>query len=232
VVRPPPKKSKRKWIRRAGWCSTCLSVLTLLTIWAAVQRKPSWYRPVNLDEDRLAQARRDSAEAADSFGDRLVAGVPFEVILKDEDLTAWLTAAPSLWPDLARNWPPELTAPAIRFQPGQARIGGHIESNGWRMILGASLHASVAADPKALTFRLNGIYGGSLPLPGALVERVAGFAPVSGAGDSEADVPTLQELLAGWPIQNRFVWPNGKRAFRIADIQFQDGAARIAIEPL
>lgn len=249
------RRSMRVWLRRIALVSASASVLAIIVLWMLIQRKPAWYRPVVLDEAVLREVRRDTATVADEFGDRLVAGLPFELVLTDTQLTAWLAAGPSIWPEIARDWPPEVSAPSIRFRPGSALIAALLESNGWRVIATAHLEPIVSEDQAEVRLRLRNLYAGSIPLPDALLQRLAESLLVpyskeagnSIAGESArqrasiqrspgsqpvSDPHDIDRLLTGQPLRNHFVWPNGRRTFHIRAIAIEEGLVRVAIQPL
>ena len=45
-------------------------------------------------------------------------------------------------------------------------------------------------------------------------------------------VRSVDQLFAGVNTRNRFVWPNGKRPFRISSIRAIGGELRIRLQPL
>ncbi|MDO8631490.1 MAG: hypothetical protein Q7R41_13470 [Phycisphaerales bacterium] len=219
-----------------------------LTLWLALEHRPGWYAPAVLDEQGVQAARRDATNAVDQFGDQLVRRQPFEVVLRDDALNAWLTAMPSIWPDAARAVPRELHDPALRFESGLLRIGALYEVSGWRAIVSGAAAAALAADGATIELRLVETCCGSVPMPPSLIARAANphlhaaamsdgkqsSAPETphGAISSIHEVRSVEQLYRGVRIRNRFVWPNGKRPFRIDQITIDAGELRLRIEPI
>jgi hypothetical protein len=222
--------------------------LGLLTLWLALEHRPGWYVPAVLDEQGVQAARRDATNAVDQFGDQLVRRLPFEVVLRDDALNAWLAALPHIWPDAAQAVPRELHDPALRFEAGLLRIGALYEVSGWRAIVSGAAAAALADDGATIELRLAELCCGSVPMPPSLITRAADphlhAAALSDAKQSSAsetpggvissigEVRSVDQLYRGVRIRNRFVWPNGKRPFRIAQITIDAGELRLRIEPL
>jgi hypothetical protein len=213
----------------------CTSVIVLLIFWFVLQHKPGWYRPVQLDEMGLADARREATTEADSFSDQLVRRKPFEFALDGAAVTRWLAAMHEISPDVAGLLPPELSAPAVSFADGAIRVGVHLESKGWRIIASGAVSAEVSDLGRAIDLKLMELSGGSMPLPRSVLMRFLGEANREGVGVRtvhEGDEVTVGDLLHGVRIPNDFVWPNGKRRFRVGNINMQDGKLWLRIEPL
>src|SRR3990170_2481373 len=110
------------------------------------QHRPGWYQPTQLGEAGIKQARAEAIELADSVGDRMVQGRPFDVVLLDRQVTEWLTALPATVPEVKQSIPQEITEPAVRFTQGQVRVGAHYERNGWRAIVNVALRLRLSED--------------------------------------------------------------------------------------
>ena len=223
-------------VRLAAVGSAAIFCLCIVVVCALLQRKPAWYRPVDLDEQLLQRVRRETAAAADDFGDRLVAGRRFEIQLRDSDINAWLSAAPLLWPEVQGHWPAYLTGPAIQFGADRVLLGAHLEVSGWRIIATAEVQAHPSGDLQHWQLRLHKCYGGELPLPRFLIDQIATRnSPQDRKPDGDeftAKLSDVDQLFSGVPLRNRFVWPNGKRPFRIAQLHSADGVLRVVIDPL
>ncbi len=200
-----------------------------IALWLAFQHKPSWYRPVHLDSEGLQRARRESVAAADDFGDRLVLGEPFEVTLTQQSINEWLFALPETWPQAKDALPPELREPFIQFVPGAVRFAAHVENAVGQAILSIDLGAAVSGDGTSLTVAASAIRGGSLRVPGFLIQRMVSMIKPPSA---DQDAITIDQLLSGLSTRNRLTWPNGQRPFRIRAITIGHGTLRLAIEPL
>lgn len=211
----------------------------------AFQYKPGWYRPVVLDHAGIQQAERQAVAVADDVGDQMVEGRPFDVVLQDRSVNEWLAALPHVWPEARDALPPELTEPVVNFEDGCVKVGAHYAADGWRAIVSMGLTLDVSAEGSTVTITLLGARGGSLPIPRSVLHRV--FDQLSrsagsvqdepeNAGDALAsalqEIESLDDLFEGVRIDNRFVWPNGDRPFRISSIQIDNARLRLHIEPL
>lgn len=221
------------------------TLCTLTVLWLAFQHKPGWYRPVVLDKQGSRGAKTDAITTADRVGDRMVGGLPFEVTLSDRSVNGWLAALPHAWPDADRLLPSELSNPAVRFDDHELRVGAHCAVNGWQAIISVKLAIGLTDDGRNLTIALTGAYGGSLPVPRAVLEHaleplLSALRTNRGVADSRADplsaalrgIRSVDDLYGGISIRNRFVWLNGDRPFRIESLAFGDGELRLRIEPL
>jgi len=238
------KRTFGRVVRRGWIASAILAPVALIGTWLAFQHKPAWYQPVRLDEAGYQLARRDAVATADSISDQIVQGKAFEVLLTDRSVNEWLAALPRVSPEAKRAMPPELHDPAVRFTDERIRVGAHYEKSGWQAIVSVDLALRVSPDGINLTIALAGVRGGSLPVPRAIVERLLG--PLlerarrrhnnndadSPWGTTLDDLQSTDQLFNGVTIRNRFVWPNGKRPFRIKSIRITDGQLRCRLEPL
>jgi len=236
----------RRVARRAAFLGAVLAPVTFVSLWLAFQHKPAWYQPVRLDEQGYHLARRDAVATADSISDQLVQGKEFELVLTDRSVNEWLAALPRIWPEAKLALPNELRDPAVRFAEERIRFAAHFEKNGWQAIVSVDLVVRVSDDGTSVTIALAGARGGSLPVPRAVIERMVQplieQALRSGKNhDADANSPwdaavksvrSVDQLFTGVTTRNRFVWPNGKRPFRIASIRAANGELRIGLQPL
>ena len=231
------RQQLRRWARRVfrAWLVT-VPVL-LVAGWFTIHHRPGWYRPPDLDDDGLQRARRESANAADDFGDRLVLGGEFEVTLRASALNEWLAALPHVWPDAQRVFPPEVSELAIHFLPELAQVGAHLSRSGWEAIVNADFRGSLSSDGQSLIVEVVAARVGSLPLPRFMVQpwlaRLTARTDESGlsSGGSGADSATPR-TSGRFRFRNRFVWPNGERPFRIQSIRMTDSELHLQIHPL
>jgi len=244
----PGMRRSRRILRRAALITLIVSPLALLTLCLALEHRPDWYRPAFLDEQGVQSARRDATNAVDQFGDQLVRRRPFDVVLRDDALTTWLSAMPHIWPDAAQALPRQLHDPALRFEPGAIRFGAIYDFSGWRALVSAAVAATLVDGGEVIDLRLTEARCGSVRVPELLLGRIvdphlrpaassaAEQAPASATApellSSLREVRSIYQLCRGVGIRNRFVWPNGKRPFRIDRIQIDAGELRLRIEPL
>ena len=240
------KSRFRRLSRRAALFGAILAPVTFVGLWLAFQHKPAWYQPIRLDEHGYQLARRDAVATADSISDQLVQGKEFDLVLTERSVNGWLTALPSIWPEAKQALPDELRDPAVRFAEDRIRFAAHFDKNGWQAIVSVDLFVRVPDDGTSVTIALAGARGGSLPMPRTIIERLLRplieHARNRGQNhDTDATSPwdaavksvrSVDQLFTGVTSRNRFVWPNGKRPFRIASIHAIDGELHIRLHPL
>lgn len=234
-----------RFAERAISTALVMSVPALIALWLTFQHKPGWYRPALLDEAGIQQARGEAVSVVDFVSDQMVKGRPFEMSMTNAAVNRWLCALPHIWPDAGTKWPPDFSEPAVSFESGGVRIGVHYARDGWRAIASVDLSLHVSDDGETLQVALCGVRGGSLPVPRAILDRVLG-PHLKGArtvrDDGHAaddpivailgDVQSVEQLIAGVSIPNRFTWFNGRRPFRIESIEAVDGRLNLRIQPL
>ncbi len=245
LLRHASDQFKRRWVRRVALGLAGGALLAATIGWFTFQHKPGWYRPVAPSAATTRRAQADSAAVFDYISDHLVDGRSFDLSIRARSVTEWLAALPVLWPELQAELPPELCDFAVGFEEGAIRVGAHLERNGWKVIANLGVVVEVIANGDEIRVRLVDVRGGSLRLPRAAVERMLGgveWARTSmtdgtgGASSSWQDavraVQTLDDAFRGVSLRNRFVWPNGRRPYRIAGVAATDGVLRLRIEPL
>ena len=232
--------------RRVVLLGAIFTPILMVGLWLAFQHKPAWYQPAFLDENGCQLARLDALAMADSISDQLVQGREFELVLTDRSINQWLATMPQIWPEWKQTLPEELRDPAVQFAEDRVRLAAHYEKNGWQAIVSVDLFVRVNVDGTKVTISLAGARGGSLPVPRAVIERLLqpliAHASVSSENHAlEATSPwdatvnsvhSVDQLFAGVNTRNHFLWPNGKRRFRIASIRANNGELRIRLQPL
>ena len=256
-VRPGWHRSYRRLapvlraVRPVLLIASVIGAIGFIALWLCFEHRPAWYRPVRLDEAGMKRARRESAAVIDSVGDWLFRSEQFEptsgfeIVLTEREVAEGLTVLRQVWPAAGGWWPPEFTDPAVRLTDDRILAGAHFESVGWRAILSIEFHAAVSADGEAVELALLGAYAGSLRFPRVILERLLRryAVPRRSRGDNGEgrrtrvistlhDVESVEQLFQGVRIRNRFVWPNGKRPFRVDSITIEEGTVRIRIEAL
>jgi len=239
------KSRFRRLTKRAALLGAILAPVTFIGLWLAFQHKPAWYQPVPLDDKGYQLARREAVATADAISDHLVQGTEFELVLTDRSVNEWLAALPSIWPEAKQALPKELHDPAVRFAEDRIRFAAHFEKDGWQAIVSVDLFVRVSKDGTSVTIALAGARGGSLPVPRAVIERLLRPLIEHARGkdrnhETDATSPwdaavksvrSVDQLFAGVNTRNRFIWPNGKRPFRIASIRASNGELHIRLQP-
>lgn len=214
----------------------------LIVVVLLIEHKPSWYQPATLDAFQLERARLDATTTWNDISGRMVRGRSFEVTLSEQAVNEWLAVLAHDRPELFASWPADVQSPAIGFVAGQIRISAFYESGGWRVIVTVGMRPRISAGGRYCALELDGAYLGSLPVNRSLVARfvqpILRDSPESNGERHRAtpwvgaDVRTADWLCRGLRIENRFVWPNGDRPFRIESIAVADGTLRVRLNPL
>jgi hypothetical protein len=212
--------------RRILWGTIAALAATGLALALALERRPAWYRPYALSESHLQAARMEALRILDSVSDRMVQGEPFEIVLSDHQLNVWLAGLDRIWPEAARQFPSFVADPFVKFTPDAMDVAARVESKGWRAIVSTRYTLALSHDKSTLTVGLSSATCGSMGLPRSLV--AAALPARVGVGGRGYDVAGL---FNGLTLANRFVWPNGRRAFRLSEVTVNSGSVRIRIEP-
>jgi len=214
-----------------------------------IEHRPTWYRPVEHNRISLDEARGRAAQLVDSISDAVVLGESFDLRITDALANAWLATALHDRPDLFARIPDEFKQPAIGFRDDCVQFGAKFERNGWRAILSARVGVTVSADGSELSVSVQRISIGSLPLPRWLWPiskqnnkglELNGAADLTKSPLLDLEAPSPEnsnkldwrQLGKGLRIRNRFIWPNGRRPFRIAAATATNGVLLVRIEPL
>lgn len=228
------RRGKRPVLRRLLLVSVAGVTLLMAAAFFIIQHRPAWYAPVESSSTLVESVRRQTALAADDFGDRLVHGQAFEIAFTQEQLNEWIAAAPILASELDSGWPDVLHSPALRLEREGLRIGALAESSGWRVIAGAQIAAEVIDGGESLAIQLRGASAGSMPIPHDVVRRVV--APLIREIREKSGRSSGAAVIAGQDgttllLPSRYVWPNGQRAFRIHGIKIDEQAVRLFVQP-
>ncbi|MCH7872055.1 MAG: hypothetical protein IID33_10185 [Planctomycetes bacterium] len=246
-----PALSVRDVAERAASVGLIVVPLVVIALWLTLHHKPGWYHPVELDARGMQRARRQALSTADSISDQMVQRKPFDIVLTDESVTQWIAALGSIWPEVKERIPSEITDIAVAFDDGVVRVGGRYRGS-WHAIVNVHLELGMTEDGSTLWIQLLSVYGGLLPIPSSMIERA--LAGRLGADESASDASNGRldgaDSLTRWigspsdhangpsetrsraEIENRFVWFNGRRPYRILSIQVGAGVLRLRIEPL
>jgi len=240
--RPPRIRSRKNYVRLI--LTPFVAVLVALTAaWIVFEHKPAWYRPAALVGDDLRLVTSRATGWADEVSDQMVQGQPFELVLVGREVNEFLAALPELFPDEFVNWPQALRLPAVGFGPDAIHVGLLCEMGGWRVIAALTLTAELIDEDRLVRIAATGVHGGSLPLPRSLLGRI--FDPtfatlarsISLKSGNRAErilkeLASVDDLFEGVSIRNRFVWPNGKRVFRLEAIRVEPDRLVLGIAPL
>lgn len=230
------------WVRRRkARLILGLAAASLVGLWLTVHYIPAWFLPLELDENQLRRIRAETTRLIDDISDALASGRPIEISLDARQINEMLAALPDLYPEMA--WPPGLSAPIVRLEPGAIRVGAKLSGPAGEAIV--SLRMVVRHDPDAHELHLlpGGFRVGGLALPRALLAAVLGEGGESnspegprasrppGKSTAVSEAPSTQ-WIAGRTFSDRRIWPNGKRPFQIVWVAIENNRVRLKLSPL
>jgi hypothetical protein len=187
--------------------------------------RPGWYRPISIDVARLESDRDDLVRLGSDISDQLNHDDSIEFVLDEEQLNRLLVGRAEIWPD-AGQWELEgVRDPVIDMLEDGLRIGATTEAGGVRVVVSCVIRVEIDGDVIRLRCGSAGV--GALPLPARSLSRIlldrlrrSGVLP---AGAIEGGTVVLD---------NDWVWPNGKRRYRVAAVTFSESNVRVRLEPL
>lgn len=221
-----------------------IGTLSFVTLFLSLHCKPSWYRPFDLSPEDLPLVEASVANVIDAVSDSMVLGQSFEVVLTNHQVNQWLAGLPQLFPRWNREWPREIYAGAADFDEGTMRVGLHTNYGGWQSILGFSAKPSITSDHEHIAITLSDVRIGAIPCPAWLwrpladphLKRVAEknrLENIEGANEISMNIDDTQSGSRTIIVPNEFLWPNGRRWFRVGSIKLERGGTmRIVIVPL
>lgn len=222
-----------------------LGMLAFVALWLTAHHKPGWYQPAVLGEPALQRARKHAIATTDWISGQIVRGRPFEFVLHDQIVNEWLAALHTLWPEAKDILPSEMTNLAVGFDDGLIHIGCHYRGRWWQAIVSLGLVVNLSRDERSVEFVLGPVRGGALPVPRSIVHKLLDpllYAvghrrgqPAESelpARSSPRDAGSIDRVFDGITIENRFVWFNGHRPFRISAITIRNRELHLWIEPL
>ncbi|GMU38048.1 MAG: hypothetical protein KJ057_12355 [Phycisphaerae bacterium] len=245
-------RSRRRRRRRAFGITCVLILLGAITLWLALHRIPAWYRPMSLADEHVADVRFEATAWVDWISDQMVQGRSFTIEMTEAQANRLLAGARRDGRDSGGSWPAALEAPAVAFLTDELRVGAILRRKGDHVVVSAGLRLRASPDDAELRVRLDAVRAGVVALPAFLwtgevrswLERTADASSSHSASSSRsASTDSLRSVLSGlddpealardgFPIRNRFRWPNGNRAFTVDNIEITPGRCRILIHPL
>lgn len=221
----------RRALERVLTVGLVLGPIAVIVLWLTLHHIPSWYRPALLDETGTQRARSEAVSVTDYISDQMVKQKAFEVTLSDKSLTQWLAALPSIWPTAHERLPPQIRDIAVGFDRNVVRIGARYDGS-VLTIVSIHLALDIIENGTQLSVRMLHVRSGSLPFPIAILDRM--LADRLSTVDSPAahKIESLSDLVEGVQFENRFVWFNGRRPFRIESLEVTAGEVRLRLQPL
>ncbi len=202
----------------------CLLLPSVLVgVGLAVTCRPGWYTPPTVDYGRLHDDKAALAAWQDEISTALNTGTEIRVQLDQAQLNRWLAARAEFWPQAAAV-ADALAQPFVLLNAGEVQIAAVVGTRQLRGVLSVSGHATVNGDQ--LVLRCTGAHLGVLPLPASSV-----------CNELRRRTPAGQHLVSGGSpttlmFKNEFVWPNGKRRFRLRELSVNPGGLELVLEPL
>ncbi len=231
-------------LKTAGMLATLLLLLAVV-LWLMFQKIPAWYRPIELDKQGIRQAQADSTRMVNWITEKMIAGEPFEIVLHQQSVAEWLAALPHSWPEVMDHMPMNGRDPFLSFHPGVVKIGLHVSDRGVETILNVRVRVALENGSKQLRIRFDEVRGGALTAPDMLMDRILQPAlkrlkARDASGNTLEDtilramnrVNNADDLRRGITVPNHFIWPNGKRRFRIIDLVMEGGKLRLLVLPI
>jgi hypothetical protein len=194
----------------------------------AVTCRPAWYAPQAVDYVRLPEDKRALVSTVDRISAELQGTAPVTVQVDDEQVNRWIAArhelSPEEWLDAKLPDLNGLPPPHVSFLAGdRVRIAVLTERGGFGTVVSAVIRVHVLGDEVAI--ELDAVRLGRLPVPRSWVtEALQGWERGS-----------IREALAPdgtWRVPNDFVWPNGRRRFRLAAVRTSDNRLMLELDPL
>ncbi|MBP7744930.1 MAG: hypothetical protein KA383_02285 [Phycisphaerae bacterium] len=218
-VRP---RAARRW-RLVLLSGACLVPVLLLGAFLALTFRPAWYQPGAVDRGRLLADKTALAQLQDDISAALNAGRTARFRLDEAQLNRWLTARGELWPELGAD-PEGIGQPVVRLADGVIRVAVLARVRGAEAIV--ELAGRVEPTAESIVVHCAHVRVGAVPIPrdwvlGQVSRRLARAANTK-----------LTVAHGALRLANEWVWPNGKRRFRAAEIVVSAGAVEVALEPL
>ena len=225
------RRSWRVWCKRAAVLAAVLGVVGAVALYLLAQHLPSWYRPQPVPPAQLPRLRSEVTRLIDDISDALATGRTIDLTFTSEQLNAFLAALPELWPDAARNVPPQLHQPLVQLQTARVRLAVLYEGDRAAAVLSATLAVTLTGpDGELLELRIGDPRLGSLPVPAGALTPWLAEQPLR-LGQRVGPPHTVADLFTGVEIPNRFTWPNGRRSFRIDALDCSPTQLHIRLEP-
>ena len=197
--------------------ATALIVVTTLCLALAVTCRPGWYRPASIDRARLHTDKTALFELQDNISGALNTTRQIRVHLNQDQVNRWLAARAELEPFANVDLGP-IQHPYITFTPDTIRAAALVDRGLYRGIVSVECHPLLT--DAGLTLKFTALHAGSLPVPtGWLVETFAHHLT-----NSPGDSATIR-------LENDFLWPNGKRRFKLCGLHIGQGELEAVLEP-
>jgi hypothetical protein len=220
---PNPRSAPRRRWRRGLSITGVISFILGGALLLALTCRPAWYQPAAIDRAQLPADRAALADLIEDIGVALNAGESCTFTLTADQINRWITARDEIWPDTRVALEP-LRDPQVALRPGKVILAATAARAGLRGVVSIVLGAEVAGDE--IRVRVRGTRLGRCPLPRKPLERLIHSVTRLDVVRAAADEPYT--LI----VDNRGVWPNGRRRYRVAELDLQEGQVTVRLEPL
>ena len=202
-------------------------VVVFVAGWLMFQHIPAWYAPPAVGPEAEDAVFNDWLGTMDVLTGQLINSPgPFEHRFTQRQINEWIAIREAKWPD-ARNWlPPGVTDPFVTIGPEGIRLAATVQKGRLRTV--ASVRLSLAVGQGGIKLALRDVDVGSLSVPKAFIDKYLDQI----SAELESEDWCTGDLRRGFLLENRHVWPNGKKPFRITGLRFEPGACVVRFEPL
>lgn len=190
-------------------------------------RTPGWYAPPKITASQQQAVRDDLTTMSDRFSEAVQGTQPFAIELTQEQVNNWLTMRGEMWPAAKDALPAPWSEPFVLFDAGRVTLAARCDAIPSRPIVSAAL--DVRMENGEIVLRVAGVHCGSVPVPlsfiGSQLEQSFDI------WDEGTGVHAKGDLVGGVRMNTRHTWWNGRREYRVADVQLSKGLLRFEIEP-
>jgi hypothetical protein len=191
--------------------------------------RPSWYQPPSIDYNLLEEDKRTQLRLENEISAAVNRDDSVTIELDQDQVERWVAARHELWPGEVPSLGPFRQPQVDLLDENRFRVGALIEQAGVEAVVSATFQFEVT--PETITVTWDHIHTGALRTPRTLIAKVARKASSRLGGRlSAAELEqAITDRKAALP--NDFIWPNGKRRVRIAEMTIEGGELRVKLEP-
>ncbi|MBK8915862.1 MAG: hypothetical protein IPM64_14930 [Phycisphaerales bacterium] len=216
---------RRRWrIRHILYALLALGAATVGVLALIASWRPPTYQPPAIDRARLPDDQRDLVNLLDRIGAALNEGRAITFSLEEAQLNRWLAARDELFIDSRMDLPPEVQGPQIRIsERGMFELAAQFDTGFFRPVVRLGIAAKLEGDDVRVS--PGSLYVGGLRLMWSGLPP--GMIRTGGSTGMNLRVAGNDVL-----VQNRFTWSNGRRDFRVTQLDFAAGKVTVTFEPV
>jgi len=193
-------------------------------VYAAVTCRPEWYQPLSVNYQALEDDKRAQHRLENTISAALNADEPIEVTLSQDQLNRWIAARRELWPGETPSIEPFSRPQVVLQKNNRVCLAAQVDYSGVQSVLSAVFQVALKDDHLIVTW--DSVHAGALPAPRELLEKAA----LKAARRLDFPTQSVSDGRVKWP--NEWIWPNGKRRFRITELALAFGEIHVRLEPL